>query len=325
MGVCDEGSGSSVQQTINEGMACSPSDPCELNARCGSGSCSGTARDCSGMDTECGVGFCDSADGQCRMRAAREGLSCDDGNLCTSGSTCAGGSCGAGTPLDCSSLDGTCTLGVCNPADGTCVSMNAFEGQPCDIECFDGATCSSGSCQGGSSSLGCGPWAWCGALGPCDPSFYGDGSCDCGCDPPDPDCNTCGEAICDQDHCVAGGAARTDCPVSFKTNGRCDCGCQFTDPECAGNLCFKYPPVFCGIDAAGEYPCPQRTSCSAVPDPDDPTATPLYLCTWAGCADPVVEACVCGIDTYCCDVSAGWWDDVCVMQAQALSDPTLCL
>ena len=53
--------------------------------------------------------------------ACTDGDACDDGDPCTVGDQCFGGGC-AGSPLDCSYLDGDCTTGVCDPQRADCIA-----------------------------------------------------------------------------------------------------------------------------------------------------------------------------------------------------------
>jgi hypothetical protein len=52
--------------------------------------------------------------------------------------------------VDCSSLDGPCVAGVCDPADGTCAAEDRPAGTTCDDGnlCTATDTCSAGSCAG---------------------------------------------------------------------------------------------------------------------------------------------------------------------------------
>lgn len=53
--------------------------------------------------------------------------------------------------VDCSGLDGDCTLGVCNPADGQCQAQPANDGGPCEDGdlCTTADTCAAGACSSG--------------------------------------------------------------------------------------------------------------------------------------------------------------------------------
>jgi len=55
-----------------------------------------------------------------------------------------------GEPVDCSSLDSACSLGVCDPRTGQCIRQPANEGEPCDDAdpCTEGDRCEEGVCIG---------------------------------------------------------------------------------------------------------------------------------------------------------------------------------
>ena len=67
------------------------------------------------------------------------------------------GTC-AGTFLDCSVLDTPCTVGVCDPAQGTCVSQSVHQFMSCDDgdPCTDDDACVNGSCIGMFNPEACG-------------------------------------------------------------------------------------------------------------------------------------------------------------------------
>ncbi len=140
--------------------------------------------DCSSFDTECTAGYCDEINRQCTYNNLANGLTCvgnewgqcisysscyfgacvtyyqsvgstcDDGNACTVGEHCSGydGSCIDGQPLDCSSLDGQCSVGVCNSLNGLCQAQNANENSTCNADsnaCTVDDRCHLGSCVPG--------------------------------------------------------------------------------------------------------------------------------------------------------------------------------
>jgi hypothetical protein len=103
--------------------------------------------------TRCQVATC--AQGSCGLAPdpAAVGLGCDDGDPCTTGDACTVQGACAGTPVDCSRLDGQCTRGVCNPQTGGCEAQNINEGQACDDgnPCTQTDTCQTGACTGGAT------------------------------------------------------------------------------------------------------------------------------------------------------------------------------
>jgi len=74
---------------------------------------------------------------------------CDDGDACTDNDLCQSGAC-EGEPVDCSAQDDECNVGQCNAADGTCESVVANEGGPCDdgVGCTTVDVCAAGACAG---------------------------------------------------------------------------------------------------------------------------------------------------------------------------------
>jgi hypothetical protein len=61
---------------------------------------------------------CDLESKACTLAASNEGLACEDGDLCTLDQTCAAGSCVGGSLVDCSGVDSSCGLGVCDAQTG---------------------------------------------------------------------------------------------------------------------------------------------------------------------------------------------------------------
>ena len=56
--------------------------------------------------------------------AAADGFACTDSLYCTTGNVCSAGACGA--PVDCSFLDGICTVGFCDEGQDACVKQNTI-------------------------------------------------------------------------------------------------------------------------------------------------------------------------------------------------------
>jgi hypothetical protein len=98
----------------------------------------------------CLAGACDEALDACVVVPSNEGGSCDDGDACTGQGKCAGGMCVPGPAVDCSFLDGVCTVGVCQPGIG-CVGVPANDGAACNdgLFCTVGESCLGGMCVGG--------------------------------------------------------------------------------------------------------------------------------------------------------------------------------
>ncbi|NOS99969.1 MAG: hypothetical protein HOP29_05025 [Phycisphaerales bacterium] len=149
VGACNPANGTCQAQPANEGGGCNDGANCTTGDVCTAGVCGGTAVNCSSLDGQCGVGVCNPATGACVVMPMNEGLSCDDGMLCTVGDTCMSGVCTT-TPVNCTSLDAVCRVGVCNPATGTCQAQNRNEGGACNdgVNCTTNDVCTSGTCGG---------------------------------------------------------------------------------------------------------------------------------------------------------------------------------
>src|SRR5262249_22498919 len=78
-----------------------------------------------------------------------DGASCVDNDACTLPGTCQGGNCIAGGMVDCSFLNGTCSVGFCDPQIG-CKVMPVNDGTPCDdnLYCTINDKCVAGQCTG---------------------------------------------------------------------------------------------------------------------------------------------------------------------------------
>jgi hypothetical protein len=147
VGVCLGTTGVCSAVPGNEGGACDDGDGCTVGDACSNGVCESSPQDCSGLDDACNVGVCVGTSGVCEASPINDGGTCDDGDLCTFNDTCTNGTC-AGTPVDCSGLDDTCNVGVCEPTTGTCVAQPINEGGACDDSdgCTVGDACSNGLC-----------------------------------------------------------------------------------------------------------------------------------------------------------------------------------
>lgn len=176
---CDEAQQTCSPVPGNEGAPCTPPDLCQQMGVCAGGTCEGPPKDCSfvPLPNECFVPGCNPGTGVCEAVPGNDGQPCLDGDLCTLDTTCSAGVCGGGIPVDCSGASGACTVGACNPSDGSCVAQPANEGASCD----DGSACTTGDlCQGG-VCVGTPTGASCGAADGCCPS-----NCPVG---GDPDCS----------------------------------------------------------------------------------------------------------------------------------------
>ena len=149
VGVCNGVTGQCQVQPISEGQPCNDGSACTTSDTCSSGVCAGVATDCSSLNTTCAQGVCNPSNGQCVASPINNGGACTDNNRCTTGDICSAGSC-VGTPLNCSSLNTTCTIGVCNSSSGTCVANPTNNGGACNdgLPCTTNDVCVSGTCAG---------------------------------------------------------------------------------------------------------------------------------------------------------------------------------
>lgn len=108
---------------------------------------------------------------RCKKQPRANGTPCNDGLFCTINEFCTSGVCGGGVtrecptqgkcekervcnetsntcdivvPVDCSSKDGQCAKGSCDPATGLCTAAPINENKPCS----DGLFCTSGEGEG---------------------------------------------------------------------------------------------------------------------------------------------------------------------------------
>lgn len=132
--------------------ACLLCDPSESQTQWSvqTGKCfiGGTCRDTDEVNPSNDCQICKPAMNQTGW--SNNAVACDDGDMCTTSDACSGGSCG-GTPVDCSSLDDVCVVGVCQPGTGTCAAEDETDGAACDDgdTCTVGDDCESGACTSG--------------------------------------------------------------------------------------------------------------------------------------------------------------------------------
>ncbi len=123
----------------------------------GEGNTGPCAMDCSTITTQdcfeavCNTGNYPGPVGQCVVVPAEDGKTCDDGMFCTTDDTCQAGVCTGGPQNTCGMTAPPCNEITCNEGSKTCSSQAADDGSMCDPGdlCVVGATCFSGSCQGG--------------------------------------------------------------------------------------------------------------------------------------------------------------------------------
>lgn len=132
----------------DDGLFCNGPETCQ------DGLCQqGTPVSCAHLDEACRAGVCDEDADECRAVNRQDGTACDDGTFCNGSEGCADGACQAGTPVDCSSLDTDCRVGVCNEPRRRCEAQNRASGTPCPdgIFCNGEESCQAGVCRPGAA------------------------------------------------------------------------------------------------------------------------------------------------------------------------------
>ncbi|HOX47406.1 MAG TPA: clostripain-related cysteine peptidase [Myxococcota bacterium] len=141
-----------VYPAIADGTACEDGLFCNGAESCQAGACvSAGAVDCSGLDEACRAGVCDEDARACDRVDLADGAACEDGLFCDGAEYCLAGVCQAGAPVDCSAIDGPCSLGVCDEERDRCRVQARNEGLPCPdgLVCNGQELCGSGQCRPG--------------------------------------------------------------------------------------------------------------------------------------------------------------------------------
>jgi len=204
-------------------------------------------------------------------------FTCSDGDPCTENDECVMGIC-TGTPVDCSYLDGTCRVGVCNATTGTCEVLPANEGGECDDSnaCTLSDVCTVGNCLG--TMVDCSHLNTTCNAGVCNPAT---GICQ---QQPANEGGPCddGQFCTATDRCAAGMCTGSGNPCTppqqcDEANDLC-VGC-LSDAECAdGNPCTD--------DACVNGDC--RSQNNLAPCDDEDSCTVDDQCSGGACAgDPV--------------------------------------
>ncbi|MFH1531886.1 MAG: Ig-like domain-containing protein, partial [Pseudomonadota bacterium] len=299
--------GACVHAPVEDGGACNDGDLCTGDGTCQDLVClPGVPVDCDDQE------FC-TADGcvpdtGC-YHLPLDGLSCDDG-VCLDGvccaPDCAGKECGDdGCGGDCGQCPGATTI---------CV----------DGACFDPEAC------------GCAPWQTCTMQDGCaDPDPLGESpyggdvidadecfgvtweGCCAGdalyyCDMMSGGCPGGAEACLVKLACAAGSVCGWSADDGFfqcapppalpNPQGNLSCGWYDCAPDCTGRDCG---PDGCGGSCGA---CPEGEACY------DGGCHPEQGCTAGttpGCDGCLCEACVCALDSYCCETA---WDGICVQE-----------
>ncbi len=215
---------------------------------------------------------------------------------------CTGKVCGNG---GCPLMPGACgTCDTCGEecVDGQCV-FTACEGKECGDDgcggscgtCAEGDVCVDGECcTPACDGKNCGPDGCGGECGTCGDGFYCDDTQNC------KECS-CGDKQCGEDQC---GQSCGECGEGFfcDADGYCqECTCE--GKTCGGDGCGNP----CGTCPAGQA-CANGTCTADVPFECQVHETP-------GCPGCECEACVCAMDSLCCDPD-WYWDQFCVQECQ---------
>ena len=346
---CDPGSGQCQKVAKTDGSSCdADGNGCTQGDSCQAGKCSaGKPLDCSASSDQCNKGSCvatavDKA--SCVKTPVAGGTTCDDGKYCTTGDKCnASGVCASTAALDCSSLNGKCSDGVCDEAAKQCKSQPKSNTTQCD----DGLACTSGDKCDGKGGCAAGTPVTCTGTA-CKPSK---------CDEVVKGCsayNAGSGAVCDDgnactavDSCdgagVCKGASPKTCSGDACNTAACDsktgacvltpvangAACSDGNPcttgdACASGKCSAGSPVVCKGDACNSGVCDTASgACGKKPLTDGTACDDAQACTsgdvcktgactsgaWTCSCKPATaatdcnDAKVCTADT--CDLVAG--------------------
>ena len=284
-----------------DGAGCSDENPCTDGDVCDGGVCAGLAKDCAELDSQCTQGICNGL-GECVEKLLQK--TCDDGDGCTQVDVCQAGQCVGGDPKDCSVLNTACSIGVCQPDTGNCLTAPGSSGAVCNDQdpCTSDDVCNAGVCGG--TGKDCGAAALPCQIGTCNPD---NGAClskpsalldGTGCD--DGDFCTTGD-LCIEGECTGGpkdcSEFAEDCMASFcdalnetcatepVPNGTaCDDGKACTQlDECIGGFCSGTQPTDCsdldGPCGAGFCSEVSGGSCEVDATPDGEACDDVDLCT----------------------------------------------
>ncbi len=141
-----------VYPAVADGTPCEDGVYCNGAEICQAGACAAPGPvDCSGLDEACRAGVCDEAGRTCQPAELEDGAPCPDGLHCNGEEYCLAGACQPAAPVDCSAIDGPCSLGVCDEAGDRCRVQARNEGLACPdgLVCNGQEVCLGGQCQPG--------------------------------------------------------------------------------------------------------------------------------------------------------------------------------
>jgi hypothetical protein len=142
---CD-GKGGCEQMAKADGTGCNAdSSKCTPRDTCRGGVSVPDTTPVKCIERDCNTVACNPGTGNCDYTASSGG-SCGVSGCFTAG-VCNNGQC-SGTPKDCTSHDGPCTMGLCDAATGTCVATPKLNGTDCSSggQCTAAAACAFGVC-----------------------------------------------------------------------------------------------------------------------------------------------------------------------------------
>ncbi len=319
---CDPGSGKCQKVAKTDGSSCdADGNGCTQGDQCQAGKCSiGKLLDCSASSDACNKGSCKATatdKASCIKTPVAAGTTCDDGKYCTSKDTCnSTGACTGGAAVDCSTLSGNCSDGVCDEAAKQCksqpkASTTACEdglactaGDKCDGKggCAAGAplTCTGTACKpskcdevakgcsayNASSGAVCDDGNGCTTVDGCD----GAGTCK-GASPKTCSGDACNTAACD--------AKTGACVLTAVGNGAtCSDGNPCTTADtCQSGKCAGGSAVVCKGDACNTSSCDTASgSCVKKPVTDGTACDDAQACT----TSDVCKAGTCTSGTWTC-------------------------
>ncbi len=169
-GTCDTVTGLCDDPFAPNGTGCNDNNACTQTDECQTGVCTGSnSVVCTPLDQCHATGTCDTITGLCDDPFVPNGTGCDDSDACTQTDECQAGQCTGNNTIICTPLDQCHVAGTCDTVTGLCDDPFAPDGTGCDDGdlCTQNATCTGGSCGGG-TPVSCPPDQL------CDP---GDGQC----------------------------------------------------------------------------------------------------------------------------------------------------
>src|SRR5205814_377872 len=111
------------------------------------GVCTADPKPATCLPQDCKSGQCNPATGVCEYVPASG--TCGGAAGCYTNGVCSGGICSGDKKVDCSTVDGPCATGMCNPSNGQCTAVAKADGVPCTPggKCSAAGVCTQGVCQ----------------------------------------------------------------------------------------------------------------------------------------------------------------------------------